>query len=60
MIKREEKQKYYFNKNASGNLSTFGADDPVMMKLGDTWKRAEATPQSTPRPYGVREERRTV
>ena len=60
MIKREEKQKYYFNKKASGNLSAFGADNPVTMKLGDTWKRAEATPQSTPRPYGVREERRTV
>ena len=57
MIKREEKQKY---KKARGNLSAFGADDPVMMKSGDTWKRAEATLQSTPRPYGVREERRTV
>ena len=57
MIKREEKQKY---KKARGNLSTFGADDPVMMKSGDTWKRAEETPQSTPRPYVVREERRTV
>ena len=31
-----------------------------MMKFGDTWKRAEATPQSTPRPYVVREERRSV
>jgi len=57
MIKREEKQKY---KKARGNLSTFGVDVPVTMKFGDTWKRPEATPQSTPRPYGVREERRTV
>ena len=29
-----------------------------MTNFGDTWKRAEATPQSTPRPYVVREERR--
>ena len=59
MIKRQEKQKYSFNKKAVRNLSAFEAAVPVKMKLGDTWKRAEATPQSTPRPYGVREERRT-
>ena len=46
-------------KKASGNLSTFRAVDPVMMKFGDTWKRAEVvTPHSTPRSCVVRDERK--
>ena len=59
MVSRQQKQKFYFDKKASGNLSTFRAGDPVMMKFGDTWKRAEAvTPHSTPRSYVVRDERK--
>ena len=41
MLSRQQRQKFYFDKKASGNLSTFRAGDPVMMKFGDTWKRAE-------------------
>ena len=59
MVSRQQKQKFYFDKKASGSLSTFRAGDPVMMKFGDTWKRAEVvTPHSTPRPYVVRDERK--
>ena len=59
MVSRQQKQKFYFDKKASGNLSTFQAGDPVMMKFGDTWKRAEVvTPHSTPRSYVVRDERK--
>ena len=59
MVSRQQKQKFYFDKRASGNLSTFQAGDPVMMKFGDTWKRAEVvTPHSTPRSYVVRDERK--
>ena len=52
MVSRKEKQKFCFdnkqtNKKAIGSLSTFRADDLVMMKFGDTWKRAEMV---TPRP----------
>ena len=58
-VSRQQKQKFYFDKKASGNLSTFQAGDPVMMKFGDTWKRAEVvTPHSTPRSYVVRDERK--
>ena len=46
-------------KKASGNLSTFPASDPVTMKFGDTWKRAEVTtPRWTARSYVVRDEHR--
>ena len=59
MVSRQQKQKFYFDKKARGNLSTFRAGDPVMMKCGDTWKRAEVvTPHSTPRSYVVRDERK--
>ena len=59
MVSRQQKQKFYFDKKASENLSTFRAGDPVMMKFGDTWKRAEVvTPHSTPRSYVVRDERK--
>ena len=52
MVSRRQKQKFYFDKKASGNLSTFPAGDPVMMKFRDTWKTAEVvTPHSTPRSY---------
>ena len=58
MVSHQQKQKFYFNK-VSGNLLTFQAGDPVMMKFGDTWKRAEVvTPHSTPRSYVVRNERK--
>ena len=36
MVSRQQKQKFYFDKKASRNLSTFWASDPVMMKFGDT------------------------
>ena len=43
----------------SENLSTFPAGDPVMMKFGDTWKRAEVESlHSTPRSCMVRDEGR--
>ena len=59
MVSHQQKQKFYFDKKASRNLSTFRAGDPVMMKFGDTWKRAEVvTPHSTPRSYIVRDERK--
>ena len=38
MVSRQQKQKFYFDKKASGNLSTFPAGDPVMMRFGDTWR----------------------
>ena len=48
------KLKFYFKKEVSGNLLTFRDGDPVMMKFGDTWKRAEVvTPHSNPRSYVV-------
>ena len=59
MVSRHEKQKFYFDKKTSGNLSTVPSGDPVLMKFGDTWKRAEVvTPHSTPRSYVVRGEHR--
>ena len=59
MVCRQQEQKIYLDKNASGNLSTCLAGDPVMMKFGDTWKQAEVvTPHSTPRSYVVRDERK--
>ena len=59
MVSRQQKQKFYFDKKATGNLSTFQAGDPVTMKFGDTWKRAEVViPHSTPRSYVVRDERK--
>ena len=59
MVSRQQEQKFYIDKKASGNLSKFPAGDPVMMKFGDTWKRAEVvTPHSTPRSYVVRDERK--
>ena len=58
MVSRQQKQKFCFDKKASGNLSTFRAGDQVMMKFGDTWKRAEVTPHSIPRSYVVRDERK--
>ena len=59
MVSRQEKQKFYFDKKASGNLSRFRAGDPVMMKFGDTWKTAEVmTTHSGPRSYVVRDEHR--
>ena len=59
MVSRQQKQKFYCDKNARGNLSAFPAGDPVMMKFGDTWKRAEGvTLHSTPRSYIVRDERK--
>ena len=58
MVSHQQKQKFCFNK-VSGNLLTFQAGDPVMMKFGDTWKTAEVmTPHSTPRSYVVRDERK--
>ena len=59
MVSRQQKQKFYFDKKASGNLLTFRTGDPVMMKFRDTRKRAEVvTPHSTPRSYVVRHERK--
>ena len=59
MVSRHEKQKFYFDKKTSGNLSTVPSGDPVLMKFGDTWKRAEVvTSHTTPRSYEVRDKRR--
>ena len=55
MVSCQQKQKFYFDKKVRGNLSTFRAGDPVVMKFGDTWKRAEVV---TPRSYVVRDERK--
>ena len=61
-INRQENQTFSCDKKKkkkSGNLSTFPADDPVMMKFGDTWKRAEVESlHSTPRSCLVRDEGR--
>ena len=59
VVNRQEKQKFYFDRKARWNLSPFPAGDPVMMKFGDTWKRAEVvTSHTTPRSYEVRDKRR--
>ena len=59
MVCRQQEQKIYLDKKASGNLSTCLAGGPVMMKFGDTWKQAEVvTPHSTPGSYVVRDERK--
>ena len=57
MTERQNKQKHYFDRKASNTLSSFKPGDPVMMKFGDTWKKAEIVkPHSTPRSYIVRDE----
>ena len=57
MTERQNKQKDYFDRKASNKLSSFKPGDPVMMKFGDTWKKAEIVkPHSTPRSYIVKDE----
>ncbi|KAK7106746.1 hypothetical protein V1264_017967 [Littorina saxatilis] len=57
LIARQKKQKEYFDRKASGNLTKLRAGDPVMMQFGNRWKKAEVvTPHSTPRSYVVRDE----
>jgi hypothetical protein len=59
MKERQQKQKAFFDKKASQNLTTLHAGDPVMMKFGETWKRAEVIDHhSSPRSYLVKDGQR--